>query len=118
MPVITAGSIQFGDTVTSGSFIETYDTASAGTGKTLTPSGVVTDGNGGNNYNYTFAPNNTGVITSTVNTNTFTITNSVSGGNLNLSWPTDREGWRLQVQTNSLSTGLSSVWYDWPNSRT
>ena len=116
VPVITAGSIQFGDTVTSGSFIETYDTASAGTGKTLTPSGVVTDGNGGNNYNYMFVSNLTGVITSTVNTNTFTITNSVSGNNLNLSWPTDHEGWRLQVQTNSLSTGLSSVWYDWPNS--
>ena len=52
----------------------------------------------------------------TVNTNTFTITNSVSGNYLNLSWPADRKGWRLQVQTNSLSTGLGTNWYDWPNS--
>jgi len=52
----------------------------------------------------------------TVNTNTFTITNVVSGNNLNLSWPSDRLGWRLQVQTNSLNTGLGNVWYTWPNS--
>jgi fibronectin-binding autotransporter adhesin len=52
----------------------------------------------------------------TVNTNTFTITNIVSGNNLNLSWPADRKGWRLQDQTNSLSTGLGTNWHDWPNS--
>ena len=52
----------------------------------------------------------------TVNTNTFTLTNVVSGNNLNLSWPPDRKGWRLQVQTNSLNSGLGNVWYDWPNS--
>lgn len=52
----------------------------------------------------------------TVNTNTFTLTNSVNGGNLALSWPADHQGWRLQVQTNSLSTGLSGTWYTWPNS--
>jgi hypothetical protein len=34
------------------------------------------------------------------------ITNSVSGGNLNLAWPSG-QGWTLQSQTNSLSTGLS-----------
>ena len=34
-----------------------------GTGLTLTPSGVVNDGNGGNNYTYTFVPDSTGVIT-------------------------------------------------------
>ena len=51
-----------------------------------------------------------------VNTNSFVITNSFSAGNLNLSWPTDRKGWRLQTQTNSLGAGLSHTWYDWPNS--
>ena len=34
-----------------------------GTGLTLTPSGTVNDGNGGNNYTYTFVPVSTGVIT-------------------------------------------------------
>ena len=51
-----------------------------------------------------------------VNTNTFAITNVVSGSNLNLSWPADHKGWRLQVQTNSINAGLGNVWYDWPNS--
>ncbi len=52
----------------------------------------------------------------TVNANPFTLTSSLGGGNLNLSWPADRLGWRLQVQTNAVTTGLNSVWYDWPNS--
>jgi len=38
-----------------------------------------------------------------------TITNSFSGGVLSLSWPS-AQGWRLQMQTNSLSTGLSTNW--------
>jgi len=33
-----------------------------------------------------------------------------------LSWPADHIGWRLQVQTNSLSVGLSTNWRDVPNS--
>ena len=44
-------------------FIETYSTRNVGTGMTLTPSGTVNDGNGGNNYTYTFDPVSTGVIT-------------------------------------------------------
>jgi hypothetical protein len=35
---------------------------------------------------------------------------------LALSWPSDHIGWRLQSQTNSLSTGLSTNWFDVPNS--
>lgn len=52
-------------------------------------------------------------VVSTVPTN---VVASVSGGNLNLSWPTDHTGWRLQVQTNSLGGGLGTNWYDWPGS--
>jgi autotransporter-associated beta strand protein len=37
------------------------------------------------------------------------ITNSMSGGILSLSWPAG-QGWRLQMQTNSLSTGLGTNW--------
>ncbi len=44
-------------------FSETYDTSAIGTGKTLTPSGVVNDGNGGADYAVSFANNTTGVIT-------------------------------------------------------
>ncbi|MBW8864740.1 MAG: Ig-like domain repeat protein [Verrucomicrobia bacterium] len=59
--VITAGSIQSGDTAPT--WTQTYDTKNAGTGKTLTPSSlVVTDGNSGNNYNYTYTTSATGAI--------------------------------------------------------
>ena len=53
-----------------------------------------------------------------VNTNTFRVGSAFSGNNLNLSWPPDRLGWRLWVQTNPLSTGLNTNWYVWPNSAT
>jgi hypothetical protein len=33
-----------------------------------------------------------------------------------LSWPDDHIGWRLQVQTNDLSTGLGTNWFDVPGS--
>jgi autotransporter-associated beta strand protein len=57
-------------------------------------------------------------LASSVNTNSFAINSSVSGGNLNLNWPPDRLGWRLWVQTNSLNTGLGNNWSVWPNSTT
>src|SRR5262249_31543699 len=38
-------------------FIQTYDNKNAGTGKILTPSGSVLDGNGGANYSVTFFNN-------------------------------------------------------------
>ena len=38
-----------------------------------------------------------------------TLTNSVSGSVLSLSWPAG-QGWRLQAQTNALSTGISGNW--------
>lgn len=44
-----------------------------------------------------------------------TITNSVSGNTLTLSWPAG-QGWLLQVQTNSLSIGLGTNWVDVPGS--
>ncbi|MBI1761329.1 MAG: hypothetical protein HYR56_07835 [Acidobacteria bacterium] len=58
-PTITGGSLAAGDTA---SFSESYNTRHVGTGKTLTPSGTVNDGNGGNNYAVTFANDMTGVI--------------------------------------------------------
>jgi autotransporter-associated beta strand protein len=37
---------------------------------------------------------------------------SSSGGSLTLSWPQDHIGWRLQAQTNALSSGLGTNWVD------
>ncbi len=38
---------------------------------------------------------------------------SVSGTNLNFSWPQDHTGWRLLMQTNNLAHGVSSNTNDW-----
>ncbi len=59
IPTVTGGAIMPGD---AGNFTETYDTRHAGTGKILTPTGIVTDGNSGNNYTYNYVTDNTGVI--------------------------------------------------------
>lgn len=58
-PTVTSGSIVAGDT---GSFNQAFDNKDAGTNKTLTATGTVTDGNGGNNYAVSFVADNTGVI--------------------------------------------------------
>jgi hypothetical protein len=41
---------------------------------------------------------------------------SLSAGALNLTWPGDHTGWRLQVQTNAPSLGLGTNWMDVPGS--
>jgi autotransporter-associated beta strand protein len=51
----------------------------------------------------------TGTIAVVGTSGSGTITNSYSGGVLSLSWPAG-QGWRLQAQTNSLSTGLGTNW--------
>jgi hypothetical protein len=35
---------------------------------------------------------------------------TVSGGNLTVSWPQTHLGWELEVQTNSINTGLGNNW--------
>lgn len=52
-----------GSTYDSFSFSQSFDTRHAGTGKTITASGTIDDGNGGNNYVVTFVPTATGTIT-------------------------------------------------------
>jgi autotransporter-associated beta strand protein len=52
----------------------------------------------------------------TVNTTPTNITATVSGNTLTLSWPADHLGWRLQVQTNTPSSGLGTNWVTIPGS--
>jgi hypothetical protein len=40
----------------------------------------------------------------------------IISGQMQLSWPQDHLGWRLQVQTNNLSKGLGTNWVTVPNS--
>jgi len=53
------------------------------------------------------------VVTSALNTTPTNITSSVSGSTLTLGWPADHTGWRLEVQTNNLATGVSANPADW-----
>ncbi|HCQ63299.1 hypothetical protein A3K28_00910 [Candidatus Azambacteria bacterium RIFOXYB1_FULL_40_33] len=64
-------------------FFQTYDTEDFGINKTLTPDGVVHDGNPieGNNYTVTLALVSTGVITKAPLTATITVSNKVVDGN-------------------------------------
>jgi autotransporter-associated beta strand protein len=53
----------------------------------------------------------TAVVVPTGPSGPATLTNSVSGGVLSLSWP-GGQGWRLQMQTNSLTVGLYTNWVE------
>jgi fibronectin-binding autotransporter adhesin len=55
-------------------------------------------------------------IVTSVNTTRTNITFALNGNQLNLSWPADHIGWRLQAQTNSPGTGLGTNWADVPGS--
>lgn len=46
----------------------------------------------------------------TVNPTPAPITVTAGAGSLTLTWPADRTGWTLQVQTNSLAVGLGGNW--------
>jgi fibronectin-binding autotransporter adhesin len=56
------------------------------------------------------------VNAATVNTNSPVLADSISGNTLTLSWPADHLGWKLQVQTNALSSGLGTNWFTVPGS--
>ena len=51
-----------------------------------------------------------------VSTSSVTMGNNRSGNLLTLSWPADHISWRLQAQTNSNGVGLSTNWFNVPNS--
>jgi autotransporter-associated beta strand protein len=55
---------------------------------------------------------------SSVNIGRTNLTFFVSGNSLDISWPADHTGWRLQSQTNPISVGLRSNWFDVPGSTT
>jgi hypothetical protein len=75
-PSIAPG-LAAGDTA---GFTQSFDTKNTGTAKTLTPSGSVSDGHGGANYDVTFANNTTGVISARPITVTAADKTKVYGG--------------------------------------
>jgi hypothetical protein len=58
------------------------------------------------------------VVTITAPSGPPTITNSLSDGNLTLSWSSNYIGWSLQSQTNALNIGLSANWVNVAGSST
>ena len=58
------------------------------------------------------------LVSGGLNTTPTNIVASVAGGTLTLSWAADHTGWNLQVQTNTLTTGLqtnSALWFNVAN---
>ena len=68
-------------------------------------------------YYFVVITNNLGSVTSilasltvTANTNPTNLVESVANNQLTLSWPADHTGWELEVQTNTLASGLGANW--------
>lgn len=57
-------------------------------------------------------------VVSPVNTTPTNIAVVVTDNTLQLSWPADRIGWRLEAQTNQLAVGLGANWFTVGNSTT
>jgi hypothetical protein len=51
-------------------------------------------------------------ITGIVETNAVPLSSTSANGSLQLSWPPDHTGWRLQEQINPLNAGLGTNWVD------
>ncbi len=56
------------------------------------------------------------VLAPTVSLVPTNLVTQVVGNQLQLSWPADHLGWRLQIQTNALNGGLGTNWATVPNS--
>ena len=121
-PAITAGGTltvtNIGPALVQGSTFRLFSSAVSGFSSVTLP---VSD----NNYRYTWN-NQLGVngtitvqtATLLVNTNPAPITISYNGSTLTLTWPADHIGWRLEAQTNSLTSGLGANWVTVPGSTT
>ena len=70
--------------------------------------GMTVSGDAGSGLGFSFADGVVSVV-ATGPSGPSVITNSVSGNILSLSWPAG-QGWKLQMQTNSLATGLGTNW--------
>jgi hypothetical protein len=76
-PTVSSGTVAAGDAP---SFTQSFDTKHVGTNKTLTPTGAVSDGNGGADYAVTFHSSTTGIILTKALTGTITAGSKVYDG--------------------------------------
>jgi autotransporter-associated beta strand protein len=118
---LTAATINYGGTLTvnniggtlvAGNTFQLFSGAVSGTfGSTSLP--VLASGLGWSN---SLAINGSLAVVVTVNPNPTNLTSSVSGNTLSLTWPADHTGWKLQIQTNGIATGLNTNWVTLPGS--
>ena len=66
----------------------------------------------GLSWNNTLASNGKITVTGTLPT----IANTVSGNTINMNWGAGYLGWKLQLQTNNINTGISTNWVTVPGS--
>jgi len=83
-------------------------------GKTVTGGSVLAVTGGGVTWTNKLEVDGSIQVLSTVSTTPPTLTNSVSGNTLTLSWPATHLGWSLQAQTNSLNVGIANNWVTIP----
>lgn len=104
-----------------------YKLIAAGTGGSVagtTPSAVTVTGGGLGSGGTAVLAITSGELflnvsgVSAVNPNPTNLVATVTGPNLDLSWPASHIGWTLQSQTNSRAVGLSNNWVDVPGSTT
>lgn len=120
--LLTAGTNVFGGTLTVnniGAALQLNDTFQLFTNAATRGAFAVTNLpslTSGLGWSNSLAINGRLTVIATVNTNPTTITAVVNGNQLTLNWPFDHTGWHLQIQTNSLSTGLNTNWVTLPGS--
>ncbi len=116
--VFATGKITYGGTLVVSNLstvaLTTSDTFTLFTPGTHAGNFTSISGSPGAGLAYAFNPNNgvLSIVTSTIATNPTNITFSVSGGSLNLSWPSDHLGWTLQ--TNSINVAVPADWFEYP----
>jgi len=104
-----------GSSLTNGAKFKLFSKAVSGFSSTTLPTG-----GSGYVWNNTLSTDGSIALVSggVVNTTPVSMSSSVSGGSLTLTWPADHIGWSLQVQTNTLSVGISTNWVVVPGSTT
>jgi hypothetical protein len=100
VPEATEGAMEGTDTA---DWTQTFDTENVGTGKTLTPTGTIDDGNGGANYDVNFVTVDSGAITPRpITVTAVTDTKVYDGNNTSDEEPIINDG--------SLADGDTAIW--------
>ena len=101
----TLAVTSIGGTIANGTTFQLFNQPVSGFSSVTLPSG-----GGAYNWNNNLSVNGSITLASggAVNTSPVSLSTSLSGKNLTLSWPANHLGWRLLVQTNALNVGINN----------